>query len=339
MKLYGGVDLHSNNGLFALKSQDGKTVFRKRLRNDLKLVLSALEPFREDLEAIAVESTYNWYWLVDGLMEAGYPVRLANPAAVDQYDGLKNVDDDTEATFLAELLRLDILPEGYIYPKEERSVRDLLRRRMLFVEHRTAMILSLQSLFSRETGGTFGWRAISKFDEHELERLLGGDEYLLFTATQQFEIVRFLCQKIGMLERKALESAKLKPEYEKLLKLPGVGMILALTIMYETGDIGRFRKAGNYTSYCRCAGASRVSNGKRKGENNRRNGNRYLCWAYVEAVHHALRCCPPAQSFYNRKKAKSNGAVATKALASKWTKAAYHVLKRQEDFDIRRVFG
>ena len=161
----------------------------------------------------------------------------------------------------------------------------------------------------------------------------------LFTATQQLEIVHFLCQKRGMLERKALERAKLKPEYEKLLSLPGVGMILALTIMYETGDIGRFRKAGNYTSYCRCAGASRVSNGKKKGENNRRNGNRYLCWAYVEAVHHALGCCGPARSFYDRKKAKNNGAVATKALASKWTKAAYHMLKSQANFDIRRVFG
>lgn len=339
MKLYGGVDLHSNNGVFAIKSEDGKTVFRKRLPNDLRLVKSALEPFRENLEAIAVESTYNWYWLADGLMEADYPVCLANPAAVDQYDGLKNVDDKSEATFLAELLRLHILPEGYIYPKQERSARDLLRRRLLMVKHRTAMILSLQCLFSRETGGSFRWRAMSAFDEDELKHLLGEDECLLFTAKQQLEIVRFLCQKIEAVERKVLEAAKLKPEYKTLLSLPGVGMILGLTMMYETGDIARFRKVGNYTSYCRCARALRTTNGKKKGENNQRNGNRYLCWAYIEAAHHALSCCPPARSFYDRKKAKKNGALASKALAAKWTKAAYYMLKRQETFQIERVFG
>jgi len=337
MKLYGGVDLHSNNAVFALKDEHGKRVFCKRLPNDLPSVLNALEPFRKHVEAIAVESTYNWYWLVDGLMEAGFNVRLANPAAVDQYDGIKDVGDRTEATFLAELLRLGILPEGYIYPKKERSARDLLRRRMLLVRQRTAMILSLQCTFARQLGRSFSWKAISQFEA--LPELLGEDELLLFTVAQQDDTVRFFDQKIGLLEKKILESAKLKPEFERLLTLPGVGKILGLTIMYETGDIARFPSAGNYTSYCRCVDAKRRSNEKKKGENNRRNGNRFLCWAYIEAVHHALRCCPPARSFYDRKKGKKNGALASKALAAKWTKAAYHVLKGQTDFDVTRVFG
>lgn len=162
---------------------------------------------------------------------------------------------------------------------------------------------------------------------------------LLFTVAQQDDTVRFFDQKIDLLEKKILESAKRKPEFERLLTLPGVGKILGLTIMYETGDMARFPNAGNYTSYCRCVAAKRRSNEKKKGENNRRNGNRFLCWAYIEAVHHALRCCPPARSFYDRKKAKKNGALASKALASKWTKAAYHVLTGQTDFDVTRVFG
>jgi len=180
---------------------------------------------------------------------------------------------------------------------------------------------------------------MSQLDADAVVKLLGEDEFLLFTVQQQDDTVRFFDKKIGLLEKKILQSAKLKPEFERLLTLPGVGKILGLTIMYETGDIARFPSAGNYTSYCRCASAIRRSNDKKKGENNRRNGNQYLCWAYVEAVHHALRCCPPARSFYDRKKAKKNGAVASKALASKWTKAAYHVLKGQVTFDIRRVFG
>jgi len=85
-----------------------------------------------------VESTYNWYWLVDGLQEEGYKVHLANPSAIKQYEGLKHTDDKWDSFWLAHMKRLNILPEGYIYPKEELPVRDILRRRLLFVQQRTA---------------------------------------------------------------------------------------------------------------------------------------------------------------------------------------------------------
>ena len=99
-----------------------------------------------------MESTYNWYWLVDGLQALGYPVVLANPAAMEQYRGIKNAGDTNDAFFLAEQLRLKILPTGYIYDVELRPVRDLLRRRMLLVHQRTALMLSFKSLYSRTTG-------------------------------------------------------------------------------------------------------------------------------------------------------------------------------------------
>jgi transposase len=66
------------------------------------------------LKGVVIESTYNWYWLVDGLMEARYRVHLANPAAIQQYNGLKYTDDHSDARWLAHLLRLGVLPEGYI---------------------------------------------------------------------------------------------------------------------------------------------------------------------------------------------------------------------------------
>jgi transposase len=102
-----------------------------------------------------------------------------------------------------------------------------------------------------------------------------------------------------------------------------VGTILALTILLETGDIGRFATVGDYTSYGRCGRATPTSNGKKKAHHNGKNGNPYLAWAFVEAVHPALRTCPQAKAFYDRKRAKRNGALATKALAAKWRKAAY----------------
>ncbi|MDY7033512.1 MAG: transposase [Thermodesulfobacteriota bacterium] len=114
--------------------------------------LFELAHFKEDLAGVVVESTFNWYWLVDGLQEKGYTVHLANPSAIKQYEGLKYVDDRWDSFWLAHLLRLNILPEGYIYPKEERPLRDLLRRRLLFVRQRASHNLSLQSMITRNVG-------------------------------------------------------------------------------------------------------------------------------------------------------------------------------------------
>src|SRR5260221_3770114 len=121
MKLYCGIDLHSNNSYIVLSDEDGKTVYQKRLSNDIALILKELSTYREKIAGIVVESTYNWYWLVDGLQAEGYQVHLANTTAIQQYSGLKYTDDKSDAVWLAQLLRLGLLSEGYIYPKEERG--------------------------------------------------------------------------------------------------------------------------------------------------------------------------------------------------------------------------
>jgi transposase len=341
--LYCGIDLHSNNAMYFIQDEKEKVRFKKRLPNRLDIILESLEPFRTQLKTVAVESTYNWYWLVDGLMEANYPVCLANPAAIQQYDGLKNANDLTDAAFLAHLAKLDILPTGYIYPKEERPIRDLLRRRMLLVQKRTSMILSLQNMVSRHTGQFMTWRQIRKLETQALSNLLGRHDYLIFVAQHQLDLIEQLSEKVGLFEDKVLEAAKLQPEFEVLLTMPGIGVILGLTIMLETGTIKRFPKAGDYCSYCRVVRAKKTSNGKSKGSNNSKNGNKYLSWAFVEAAHCALATCPAAKKFYNKKKAiaitKGGGTLATKSLAAKWCKAAYYIMKRQEPFDLARVFG
>ena len=337
--LYCGVDLHSNNAMYVITDRRDKPLFQKRLPNELPMILERLEPFRERLKVVAVESTYNWYWLVDGLQDHGYPVVLAHPAKMDQYDGIKEADDLTDAAFLARLSRLGILPTGYIYPREDRPVRDLLRRRMLLVQQRTAIKLSLQNMAMRQSGRRLGWRTLRTLRDADRMELLGDHDCLTFVTEQQVEVIERLSKTIKRFEDKVLEHARLQPAYELLLTLPGVGVILALTIMLETGDIGRFKRVGDYTSYCRCVRATHSSNGKKKGKNNGRNGNAYLAWAFVEAAHHALRVCPKAKSFYDKKQAKRNGALATKALAAKWTKAAYYIMKRQEPFALARVFG
>jgi transposase len=338
MELFAGVDLHSNNGYYGIVDKDGERVFQKKILNSLPIVLSALRPFRGKIRGIAVESTYNWYWLVDGLMENGYPVHLANPAGIQPYNGLKNANDKSDAFFLTELLRLGILPEGHIYPKEERPVRDLLRRRMMLVQQRTSHILSFQGLLSRQTGAGMSSNAIKSLKEEEVQTFLD-EECLVLTGETNISAIRFLTEKIRRLEKAALKRVKLKPEYEKLLTAPGIGKILALTIMLETGPIGRFRSAGNYASYCRAVKAKRTSNEKKKGKGNQKNGNRYLGWAYVEAANFARRYCPEAKRYFQRKMARTNAIVATKALASKISKACYSIMRNQVDFDVKKMFG
>jgi len=339
MDLHCGVDLHGDNGYYGIVDEGGKRIFKKRLPNDLDEVLRALKPFREDLRhGIVIESTFNWYWLVDGLRENGYQPRLGNPAAMEQYNGLKNTDDETDAFFLAEMSRLEILPEGYIYPKEDRPIRDLLRRRLMLVHQQTAHILSFQNLIARQRGEEISGNSIRKLEPEEVKGFFK-DERLILMGQTNISAIRFLDSQISEIEKAVLKEAKLRPEYERLQTVPGIGKILALTIMLETGEIGRFAKAGNYTSYCRCVKSHRLSNTKKKGENNRKNGNRYLCWAYVEAANFIRRYCPEAKRWYQRKLSRSKQIVATKALASKLCKACYFIMKDQVDFDVKKIFG
>lgn len=338
MELYAGIDLHSNNSVLSVLDEADRTVYAKRLPNDLGAIIAALRSCPGAVFGVAVESTFNWYWLVDGLREHGYETHLANPAAMEQYSGLKNANDESDAFFVAELSRLGILPEGYIYPQEDRPGRDLLRRRMLLVQQRTAHVLSFQSLASRELGAAPSSNQVQGYHPEDVEGFFDDDRLALMGRTN-VETIRFLTGRIRELEKAALAQVKLRPEFTKLLGATGIGRVLALVIMLETGEIHRFRKAGNYTSYCRCVKAKRESNGRAKGANNRKNGNRYLCWAYIEAANFMRRYCPAAKAWYQRKVSRSKKVVATKALAAKIAKACYYVMRDQVDFEPKLLFG
>ena len=118
MRKFIGIDLHSNNSVVVVADDDDRVVYQKRLPNNLEAIAAALAPHRAETVGVVIESTYNWYWLVDGLMDRGYRVHLANPTAIKKYEGLKYSGDFADAAYLAHLLRLGLLPEGYIYPRE-----------------------------------------------------------------------------------------------------------------------------------------------------------------------------------------------------------------------------
>ncbi len=337
MESYAGIDLHSSNNYTGVIDEEDRRLYGKRLANHLPEVLKALEPFKESLEGVVVESTYNWYWLVDGLEEEGYKVHLANPSAIKQYEGLKHTDDKWDSFWLAHMRRLNILPEGYIYPKEERPVRDALRRRLLFVKHRTSHILSLQSAITRNLAERMSARDIKNLEESDADKLFD-EPFLALTARCNISTIGFLSIKIKEIEKAVKSHVKLRREFEYLLTMPGIGDILGMTIMLEVGDITRFPTVGDYSSYCRCVKSERLSNKKKKGEGNRKNGNKYLSWAYVEAANFAKMHYQEPQSFYQKKKATKNEIVAIKALSNKLARASYYVMRDQVPFDMNQLF-
>ena len=337
MESYAGIDLHSSNNFVGIINEEDRRLYQKRLPNRLEDVLLALEPFKESLKGVVIESTYNWYWLVDGLQEHGYKVHLANPSAIKQYEGLKHTDDKWDSFWLAHMKRLNILPEGYIYPKEERPVRDLLRRRVLYVRHRTSHILSLQSAITRNLGYTISGNDIKKLNGSDADQLFD-EPFLVLAAENSIATIGFLSERINEIERGVKSHARLKPEFKHLLTMPGIGNILGLTIMLEVGNIKRFPEVGNYSSYCRCVKSDRLSNKKKKGEGNRKNGNKYLAWAYVEAANFAVRSYPEFQGFYDRKKSRTNGVVAIKAVSNKLARASYYVMRDHVPYDASKMF-
>ncbi len=338
MALYAGMDLHSRNTYVGVLDHKFKRVFNKRLNNDLSLILATLDPFREELEGIVVESTFNWYWLVDGLMDAGYSdLHLANPCAVKQYEGLKYSDDRHDAFWLAHLLVLGILPEGYIYPKKDRPVRDLLRKRSFLVKQRTSLILSLQSMVERYKAERLSSRQIKGLKISDLENIFE-EEHLVLSAEANVSTISFLSHQISQIQKAVKKKVKLSKSFEYLRTVPGIGEILALTIMLEVGDISRFPKVGNFASYARCVPTERLSAGKSKGKGNRKNGNRYLCWAFVEASNFSRRFNEKFRRYYQKKSAKTNNIIATKAICNKLARICYYIMRDQVPFDDEAIF-
>lgn len=336
--LYAAIDLHSNNSYLAILDERDKTVYERRLRNRLTEIVGALEPYRDRVEAVAVESTFNWYWLVDGLMDEGYEVDLVNTAAVKQYDGIKFTDDRYDARRLAHLLRLGILPTGYIMPRGRRAVRDLLRKRLRLVQQRTANLLSLQNLKQRNEGVRLTVNDVRSLTL-DLIRQSEPDANRAMAMHTTLEVIMALDAHIAKLENTLLKQLRPTAEWKQLNTIWGVGPILGMTIQLETGPIERFASPGRYASYCRMVRSQRLSNGKLKGKGNEKCGNRYLCWAWIEAANFAIRSYPQARRFYQRKKARSNTILARKALAHKLARAGWHVMRTGQAFDSAKLFG
>lgn len=248
------------------------------------------------------------------------------------------MDDRHDAFWLAEMLRLGILPEGHICPKEDRAVQDLLRKRGHLVRLRTSLIVSLKNTITRNCGIQVDLDDVKILREDRTGPLLSDNEDLQLSGAVSKEAIDYLTRQIRKVENVLVKRVTLRPQCKNLLTIPGVGRILGLTIMLETGDIGRFSEVGNYASYCRKVNTKWLSNGKNKGKGNKKNGNKYLAWAFSEAAEMARRFNSQARAYYERKKRQTNRMVAHTALAHKLARAAYFIMRDGVEFQPQRIF-
>ena len=338
MTLYCGIDLHAKNSYLAIIDEQRQRIFKRNVSNDRAVILSLLAPYKRELAGVVVESTFNWYWLVDTLMDDGYTVHLANVNAIQQYKGIKYVDDKHDAFWLAELLSLGILKEGYIYPKEQRPVRDLLRKRSHLMRLRTSLMISLHNTMANVCGTKIQtYQVLGKADHLSVH--LHHNESLALLGQVSKTAIDMLTLQIKTIESHVEKCCEIEPIYTPLLSLPGVGKILGLTILLETGPIGRFSAVGNYVSYCRKAESTWKSDEKVKGRGNKKNGNRYLSWAFAEAAEHARMFDTASRNFYNRKLHERNSPVAHAALANKLSRAAYYIMRDEVPYEEEKLFG
>ena len=337
MTLYCGIDLHANNSVISVLDDEDQVHYEKRLPNDLAVIKDSLQPYRNELAACVVESTYNWYWLVDGLMDAGYDVRLAHTGAITQYAGIKHTNDESDARHLAHLLRLGILPEGHIMPKAQRAVRDLLRRRMLLVHQRTLHHLSLQSLIVRHTGERLSANQIKALDPAVLEQKLDDPDVLRWSDHGAGDAVAEQRHRAG-----GAGSAK-APEGQQGIRAADQhsGGRQDIGLHHCPGDRRHpaLSQPGPLRLLCplRQHREAQQRQAQRSGQQEERQqipglglyGGGALCGDLESGD----------QAFYQRRKAKRHILVAKKTVANKLAKAGYHMLSRQERFDVHRAFG
>jgi transposase len=336
---YGGIDLHAKNAQACAINREGVAVKEKKFGNDLVQAIEFFKPYYPDIE-IAIESTVNWYWLVDGLMDAGFDVKLAHPLGLKAITDAKVKTDRRDAYKLANLLRLNALPKAYVYPKEIRPFRDLLRRRSDLVIQRAKCYSSLRMQFLQYNTNTMSQSALKRFEDEDLN-IMNLPEVVKMHGSMTLKRIKVLGRQIDEIEQ-FLESVTIvDPRFELLTKITGIGRVLALTIYYEIGDISRFKNVRHFSSYCRLVPGIHQSSDKVKRGKGSKQGNVYLKWAFTQAAIHMLTYDKDIRAYRDRRAAKNGGKnmKANAVLAHKLGMAVFYVLREGKAFKKELLFA
>ncbi len=335
-KHYCGIDLHARSMYLCVLDQTGEVLLEQNLRCDPRLFLRALEPYRDDL-VVGVECIFTWYWLADLCARENIPFVLGHALYMRAIHGGKAKNDRIDARKIATLLRGGMIPQAYVYPPEMRSTRDLLRRRLHLVRKRGQLLAHVQNTHHQWNLPEPARKIIYKANRDGLAETFD-DPAVRRSVEIDLDLVAHYDNLIRDLELYLVRSAKKHDpdSFHRLRSIPGVGKILALTILYEIHDIARFPRVQQFASYARLVKCARESSGKRLGTGGSKIGNVHLKWAFSEAAVLFLARNEPAKNLLARLARRHGKGKALSILAHKLGRAAYYMLQRKTVFDMTK---
>jgi transposase len=340
-RFYCGVDLHARTMYLCILDSAGQVVFDKNLAAEPEAFLQAVAPFRDGL-VVAVECLFCWYWLADLCAKEQLTFVLGHALYMKAIHGGKSKNDQIDAGKIARLLRGGNLPQAYVYPAGMRATRDLLRRRMYLVHKRAETIAHVQNTNSQYNYAPFGKKLSYAANREELQI---AERFSDPSVRRMIEIDLALIDHhdalLGDVELYLTRTAKVDDgdAFHRLRSVPGVGKILALVLLYEIHDVGRFPEVGNFLSYARLVRCAHESGGKKLGSGGKKIGNPHLRWAFAEAACLFLRQSEIAKNWLKRQEKKRGKGKALGILAAKLGRAVYHVLRKKVAFDEKRFWA
>lgn len=337
---YAGVDLHARSLYACILDAEGDVLLHRRAPTRSDAFLSLVEPYRDGL-VVACECLFCWYWLADLCHRENIAFVLGHALYMKAIHGGKSKNDKIDSNKIAVLLRGGMLPMSYVYPREMRATRDLLRRRLYFVRKRAELLAHIQNTNTQYNLPAFDDGRIAKpWNRVELLEHFGDDAEVQMSIAADLAMLDTYDTTINELELYLEQCIRTDglAAYSLLRTIPGVGKVLALTFFYEIHEIERFAQVGNFLSYARLVPGDRESDGKKtKGGGGRKMGNAHLKWAFSEAAVHFLRGHPQHQKLFARLEKKHGRRKALGVLAAKLARAVYFMLKRKESFDVERL--
>ena len=333
---YCGIDLHARSLYICILDSSGQILVHKPCSAKPQHLLNLISPYLDDL-VIGVECMHCWYWVADFCEQQGITFILGHALYMRAIHGGKAKNDRIDSLKIAQLIRGGNFPLAYVYPREMRSTRDLLRRRTNLVRHGATLKAHVANTTSQYNlpPNRVNLKNVSAreqmrhtFTDKSVQHMINLDMAVLECYHRE------LSQTEWYLEQQA---KKHKPVYLNLLKtIPGIGRVLALTILYEIGDINRFDTVQQFASYSRLVKCKAESAGKSYGTQGNKIGNAHLKWAFSEAAALYLRGNKQAQRYLQRLQKRMHKAKALSALAHKIGRATYFMLKNKTVFDEKR---
>jgi transposase len=339
MNCFCGIDLGAKRSQVCIIDDEQKVLVNRKVANDINVIHKLIRP--HGLVPTVIESTFNWYWIVDGLQNRKIPVTLAHSLKLAAISSAKVKTDKRDALVLATLLRAKMIPESYIYPAEDRPLRDLMRRRWDAVALRADEYRKMRGLLYRNGICTVGTNEVRLMGEEQVKELL---DHPLIRTQMLFNIerVELLTRQVSCMEKEILSQVKGRQDFTNLMTIPGIGKVLALTILLEIGEISRFAKSRHFASYCRVApGCADSGDSHRRGRGNKQ-GNPYLKWALTQAAEYAKRFDSHFAAYFAKvlhKHPGASGTIITHCIvAHRIALAVYHVLRHGVPYDQEKTF-